>query len=113
MMALADLYNIPHDANSMSQWSFAHMAHHRDMIRIVKQTLNIRLDEFILDPVNLTNPVQFLDQHQQMHNQLDRLFNISGFDLTEINWANTSSRAGWIWQNAQLHVQEANATGVF
>ena len=76
-MAIADLYNIPGDDRSMSQWSFAHMAHHRDMIRVVQQKLNIHLDEFILDPVNLDDPIQFLDQHQQMHNQLDRLFNIS------------------------------------
>lgn len=112
-MALADLYNIPTDDASMQFWSFAHMAHHRDMIRVVQQTLNIGLEEFILDPVNLSDPVQFLDQHQQMHNQLDALFGISGFDLTEVNWADAGQRSGWIWQNAQLHLQEATATGVF
>lgn len=112
-MAIADLFNVPNTDAAMQQWSFAHMAHHRDMIRVVQQKLGIRLDEFILNPVNLTDPVQFLDQHQTMHNQLDRLFSISGFDLTQVDWEDTSQRSGWIWQNAQLHLQEANATGVF
>lgn len=112
-MAIADLYNIPTDTASMQQWSFAHMAHHRDMIRVVQQTLNIHLDEYILDPVNLNDPIQFLDQHQTMHQQLDRLFGISTFDLTQVKWDDPGQRSGWIWQNAQLHLQEANATGVF
>lgn len=112
-MAIADLYNVPADDRSMAQWSFAHMAHHRDMIRVVLQMLNIQLDEFILDPVNLADPVQFLDQHQTMHDQLNALFGISGFDLTQLNWADQRQRSGWIWQNAQLHLQEATATGMF
>jgi len=112
-MAIADLFNVPDTDAAMQQWSFAHMAHHRDMIRVVKQTLNVELTEFILDPVNLRDPATFLDQHQIMHQQMDALFNISGFDLTEVNWNDTSQRSAWIWQNAQLHLLEATATGVF
>lgn len=112
-MAIADLFNVPNTAPEMQQWSFAHMAHHRDMIRVVRQKLGMRLDEFILDPVNLRDATQFLDQHQIMHQQLDRIFSIAGFDLTQVDWEDAAQRSGWIWQNAQLHVLEAQATGVF
>lgn len=112
-MALADLYNVPRDDQEMSAWSFSHMAHHRDMIRVVFQTLNVQLPEFILDPVNLANPVGFLDQHQEMHDQLDRIFGIKTLNLTEVEWSNEAQRSSWIWQNAQLHLAEAQATGVF
>lgn len=112
-MSVADLFNIPSTNTEMAAWSFQHMAHHRLINAAIQQTYSIDLPEYILDPVNLADPQAFLNQHQEMHNNTDRLFNISGFDLTDVDWSDPGQRAGWIFLNAQLHVAEADATGAF
>lgn len=112
-MALADLFNTPTTEAEMATWSFNHMAHHREINATILRTKNIALPEYILDPVNLADPQAFLDQHQEMHNNTDALYSISGFDLTEVDWSNPDDRAGWIWLNATLHVTEADASETF
>lgn len=112
-MALADLFNIPEDAAGMAQWSFAHMAHHRDTVLAAQTQKRVLLPLYILDPVDLADPLAFLNQHQTMHAALDSLYGIAGYDLTDVDWNDPGQRAGWIWLNAQLHRAEAQATGVY
>lgn len=111
-MAVADLFNTPVSDSDMSQWSFAHMAHHRDVNAAVMQQFGVNLPEYILDPVDMRNPGSFLELHQQMHNNTDAIIGVSGYDLSAVDWNDEKQRAGWIYLNAQLHVAEANATGV-
>jgi hypothetical protein len=112
-MTVALLFNIPSTDEEMAAWSFAHQAHHRDINAAILQERKIALPEYILDPVNLSDPVAFLDLHQQMHNNTDGVLGIPGYDLTDVDWSDEGQRAGWIFLNAQLHVAEANATGSF
>lgn len=112
-MALADIFNVPNTDQEMSQWSFAHMDHHRRINAAILASNNVVLPEYILDPVNLADPVAFGLQHQEMHNNTDAILGISGYDLTEVDWSDDGQRAGWIWLNAQLHRAEADATGVY
>jgi hypothetical protein len=112
-MAVADLFNTPTTPAEMAAWSFNHMAHHREINETVLRTKKIALPEYILDPVNLADPQGFLDQHQEMHNNTDAVYGISGFDLTEVDWLDPAQRAAWIWLNATLHVSEADASETF
>jgi hypothetical protein len=112
-MALADLFNVPLTDADMATWSFNHMAHHRELNATILREKNIALPEYILDPVNPADPEGFLYQHQQMHNNTDAIYGISGFDLTDVDWLDPDNRAGWIWLNATLHVAEADATETF
>lgn len=112
-MAIASLFNIPSTEDELSAWSFAHMAHHRDVNRAILMQAGVVVPEYILDPFDPDNAATWLQQHQSMHNVTDEIYGISGYDLTEVNWADQSMRAGWIYLNAQLHVSEANATGMF
>jgi hypothetical protein len=110
---LADLYNIPMTNDEMKRWSFAHAAHHREMLEATRRLKNVALAEYILDPVNLALSESFFDQHQIMHNDINAVFKISSFDLTVVDWSNSAQRAGWIWLNALQHQLEAQATGVY
>lgn len=110
-MAVADLFNVPSNSAEMAAWSFAHMAHHRDIISTILRVKNIALPEYVIDPVDLSDPRNFLDLHQEMHNNTDTLYGIAGFDLTDVDWSDPNSRAGWIFLNATLHTFEAQATG--
>lgn len=112
-MSVADLANVPNTDEEMVKWSALHAYHHRQINGAILLIHDIALPEYILDPVNLADPQAFLNQHQQMHQNTDQVLGIQGYDLTEVDWNDLGQRSGWIWLNFQLHVAEANATGVF
>jgi hypothetical protein len=111
-MGVADLFNVPVSNDEMARWSFAHMAHHRDLNAAIMSQYGVQLPEYILDPVDLNDPQSFLNQHQLMHNNNDAILGVQGYNLSEVDWSDPKQRAGWIYLNATLHVAEANATGV-
>ena len=111
-MGLASLANTPYDEDSLSQFSFAHMAHHRDIIRRIRELFSVELVEFSIDPFNPENAAVFGYQHQQMHNQMNSVLGISGNDLIEINWQDKGEREGWVFLNFSEHVQAGNKLGV-
>ena len=112
-MSVADLYNIPATDDEMAKWSRLHAVQHRLTNVAVLAQAGVAVPDYILDPVDLSDPQNFLNQHQQMHNFVDLIYGISGYDLSEVNWDDPGQRAGWIYLNAQLHVQEAQATGAY
>lgn len=111
-MGVASLANVPYDENSLSQFSFAHAAHHRDIIRRIYELSGIELVEFPIDPFNPKNADTFGYQHQQMHNQMNSVLGISGNDLIVVNWQDQGEREGWIFLNFTEHVQAGDKLGV-
>ena len=112
-MPIAFMYNTPSTPQEMAQWSAIHQAQHVLTNNAVAAQKGITLPMYILDPINLRDPIQFLLQHQQMHNFVDAIYGIAGYDLTDINLSDPEQFAGWIFLNAQLHQAEAQATGAF
>lgn len=107
MSGLADLYNVPTTDEERAQWSFAHMAHHRDINARIYSLIKVALPEYILDPVNPDDTGQWEYQHQLMHDTQNELLGISGQDLTGVDWKDERLLAGWIWLNASEHYQAA------
>lgn len=112
MSAVAAIYNIPEDAPHLMEWSFCHAAHHADIIRRIYELTGATLDNFVLDPLDPFNPGPWSYQHQLMHNQMNTILGISGYNLLGVNWTDTSIKTGWIWLNAQEHFQAANVLGI-
>jgi hypothetical protein len=111
-MGVADLFNAPKTDREVAAWSFAHMAHHRDLNAQVFKLHNILLPEYVLDPIVPASIQGFLNLHQIMHNNLDLILGVSGNDLSQVDWDNVSEREGWIYLNATLHVAEAQKAGI-
>lgn len=108
MSAIANLYNVPSTQNELDNWAFAHMAHHRDINRRIFELTQVRLPEYVLDPVNPRDPYVWLYQHQQLHNEMDALLGISGNDLLDVDFSDRDELAGWIWLNSSEHFQASN-----
>lgn len=105
---IAGIFNIPSTQNELNTWSFNHSAHHRDIIRSIRQYSNIDLPEYVTDPV----PKDFKAwsyQHQKMHDDMNGALGLSGFNLTRGDWENQEDRAGWIQSNAIEHLAVDNA----
>ena len=107
-MAIAALYNIPGTPDETSEWSFAHMAHHHDLNRVIYQKFKIALPEYVLDPLNPKDMQQWLYQHQVMHQNQDAVLGIEGFDLLDVNWedrdfvSNTGGIEGFSYESEIL-----------
>lgn len=108
MSGLANLYNVPATDEERSQWSFSHMAHHRDINLRLYTLLKIALPEYILDPINPEDDGTWEYQHQLMHDNQNQLLGIDGQDLTSVDWKNQNLLAAWIFLNANEHFQAAN-----
>lgn len=111
-MAVANLANVPTTDAEMAAWSFSHMAHHRDLADYVLQKYGIMLTVYLLDPINTTDAEGFLYQHQTMHNDVDAVLGLDGYDLLGVDWQNLEEREAWIRLNFQSHYAEAEASGV-
>jgi hypothetical protein len=105
---VAALANVPGTDQERAIWSFAHAAHHRDIIRVIYQVTRIALPEYILDPIDINDTSIWADQHQQMHSQMDQILGISSFNLDDWNWKDKSSLGSNIFNNFVEHLQAAD-----
>jgi len=112
MSGLANLYNVPSTDEERAQWSFAHMAHHRDINAQIYNLIKVALPEYILDPVNPNDVGQWEYQHQIMHDTQNQILGITGQDLTGIDWKDPRLLAGWIFLNSNEHYQAAAILGI-
>jgi hypothetical protein len=108
LSGIAGLYNVPGNQAELSQWSFAHAAHHVDVNRVIFQSFGVVLPSYVLDPFDPENMEAWLYQHQQLHQVTDTILGISGFDLTDVDWKDQNQRAGWIYLNSSEHFQYAS-----
>lgn len=112
MSGIASLYNVPGSPEELAIWSSAHIAHHRDIIRLIYQLVNIALPEYLIDPIDPNNPGPWDDLHQAMHQDMDGVLGISGFNLLGVDWQNQDLLAAWIFLNATEHHQAADILGI-
>ena len=112
MSSVASLYNVPTNDAELETWSFVHQAHHRDILRQIQAVYGQQLSEYALDPMDPENLQVWLDQHQDMHQQMDAVLGIAGYNLDQVEWSDPGNRAGWLFLNAQEHVQAAAKLGI-
>jgi hypothetical protein len=112
-MSILNVFNVPTTPQELAQWSFLHMALHRDENLAIRRQNNILLPEYVLDPMDLTPNSAWFQQHQLMHNNIDQILGVAQFDLIDVDWSDPAQRVGWIQGHAQLHQQETKALDVF
>lgn len=105
MSGLANLANVPSTDEERAQWSFAHMAHHRDIAEKIYVLLKLALPEYILDPVDVDDTGTWEYQHQLVHDEQNQLLGIDGQDLTGINWKDQNELTAWVQLNFNEHYQ--------
>ncbi len=114
MTGIASLYNVPQTEVDLLTWATVHAQHHRDIIDTIYRLSNgiIALNQWILEPISRENLAAWAYNHQQMHQDMDAILGIAGFDLRGINFDNQEDLADWILLNADEHSQAANALGI-
>ena len=110
-MAIANLYNVPTTQEQLSNWAFAHMANHRDIIRIIYERISLALPEYALDPVVPNSVGEESDWerlHQTMHTQMDVILGIAPYNLLGLDWKDENKLSAWIQLNADEHRQASD-----
>ncbi len=112
MSDIAALYNVPGTPEELSQWAFAHAAHHVDINRVIFNTTGVALPSYVLDPIDPENTGVWSYQHQLMHQAQNAVLGIDGNDLLDVDFKNQNELAGFVQLNASEHYQAANALGI-
>lgn len=111
-MSLATIFQLPRDQEELRTWSFSHTAHHRDINRRVFEIQGVRLDEYVLDPYDVTNPGNWVALHQVMHQQMDKALNIRGYDLSQLDWTDDDGVISWFVSHSNEHYQAGAILGL-
>jgi hypothetical protein len=112
MASLAAIYEQPESKEDWIYWSFQHQAHHRDIIRVIFERNQVTLSLFLLDPMDPDNMDRWLYWHQVMHQEMDAVLNIKGYNLLDLDWRDEGQLAQWINFNGDEHYQASTILGV-
>lgn len=111
-MSLATLSQVPENPADFQAWSFSNAASHRDIFRLIFQTLGIRLDEYVLDPFDPQDMGNWVNLHQVMHKAQNQALNLAGYDLAGIDWQVPQNVRWWILAHADEHRRASTALGL-
>lgn len=112
MSGVAGLYNVASIQSELDTWAFVHAAHHRDVNRVIFQLTGQNLEEAVLDPLDPQKPDDWLQNHQIMHQQVNALLGISGYNLLVVDMTDPSQFSNWVFLNADEHMKMANILGI-
>ena len=105
----------PRTKPELAAWQFANVASHRDIIRRVQETKGILLEEHPMDPFDPEDPAslaQFLNAHQDEHNDFAVALGIASYDLSEVVWNDIDDLSRWVLAHAQMHIAASQILGV-
>ncbi len=114
-MSLAALYNIPQTPHQLAEWSFVNASAHADIVRLIFQNYGKVIDSYVLDPFDPRDEDSmqvWVYQHYVMHQQMDAILGIAGYDLTDVDFTNQGILAGWIQSHASEHLQAGQILGL-
>jgi hypothetical protein len=110
-MSLAQLGSVPRTNADLQAWTFANVTSHRDIIAAIMAQKKVQLQEFIIQPFDPRDPVNFqafLNAHASMHQQMDAVLGLQSYNLSEVDW-NDQSQLAW-WMNTHYTEHEAAST---
>lgn len=111
-MSLAQILYPPPTKQGMEEWFQAHAQHHAAIISAFKSTSGVQLDSLGLYPVNPKDLSDWLQRHQQMHNEMGQLAGVQGTDLTGLDLNDKAKSDSWFFQHFLQHQGVSQACGV-
>lgn len=109
-MPLADIETPPQTDADKAAFDFAHQDIHRKLITYLQPISDAQLDAWVLDPLDVASETTVY-QHQAMHDQLDALLGTPNYNMTTLNWKDQGSRAAWVNDNYQAHLNYSQIVG--
>lgn len=112
-MPVAALKNVPSTPDQLGYFAFVHMDHHLRMNDKARSAFGVALPSFDLSTLDTDRMEGWIDEHQQMHQNLDQLLGLEGYNLLDVDWKDPNQLAGWVYLNFQSHFNEATVLNVW
>ena len=107
------LFNTPHDAGTLKEFSAIHQADHFEITREVFEKLSIAtIIQQPLDPIPVElglDLLTWLMNHQFLHNEVNGYLGLPGYDLTGVDFRNREQLLIWTRYNALEHYNMTEA----
>lgn len=110
-MGLAGILNVPETEQDFLTWGFKNAELHL-RIETRLQGLGVSLVPYILDPIPLFDTDGWLARHQQAHDDFNGVLNISGADLSTVDFKNREELEAWILLHEQEHLLANQILGI-
>lgn len=108
---IAALFNIPSTPEQFMTWSFHNADGHSTAARLLRASLGVRLESYLLDPIPFNDFGSWLYVHQTAHNAVNAALGVQGNDLTSMDPTDVVELTDWIEIHAKEHVAWAAALG--
>ncbi len=111
-LSYAELPDQTETAADWASFSFPHAAQHRDYNRVIFQRFGVSLNEFVLDPLDPQNLGAWVDHHATMHDQINAILNIPGYNLREVDFNDRESLQTWSDLHQDVHTRTSRILGL-
>lgn len=111
-MSLPALYSYPNNKDAWQAWAFNHAAIHYTAVNAANLQKNQDLPTFCLNPIDPDDLGMWLYNHQIMHNQMNYILNVPGYNLLELDWQDQDQFMLWMQLNGDEHIRWNAILGV-
>lgn len=109
---IANLFNIPDDQATWNEYTFSLQGVIRDINRRIYEVDRVALPEYLVDPLNQSEPSSQLYGLQIMVNNINAVLGLSGYDYIDVDFQKPGQAASWTWLLANNLRQAAKIVGV-
>lgn len=111
-MGLANLANVPRSPQEFAVFSFSNQDEHFKVAQAIQNREGINIPTYPVDPINFDALGIWLQNHQQMHNNVNSVLGTPGVDLTEVDFRNEAQVESWSFLHFTEHQNWARILGI-
>ncbi len=102
----------PETGDDWQAWSQNHFINHQDLAAALFQQQAVKSNVYPISHIDKDNLDQWLYWHATMHNELNQVLGLQGFDLLDFNPDDPDETTQWIQENLDEHLRLCTALGV-
>lgn len=85
---------------------------HLEIMQEIQRQQSLKLTEYVIYPWIDEAKEEILELHQQYHNDMNEKLNISGVDLSEVDFKNEEQVRSWVYLHYEEHRNARKQLGI-
>ena len=103
---------MPHDARAWQQFSWNNKQSHDAIRQAIFAQGNIRLNDYVLEPIAPDDLAGWLERHAQTHIEMNAALGVQGQDLQDVDLKDERQLVAWVFLHWQEHNTIVQALGI-
>lgn len=96
---ISALLNIPRSRTDWLHWSWEHRDSHDRIRAAIQKQKGVVLSDYQIEPINPDAMTLFLQNHQQLHDDMDGVLGLQSNNLQDVNLSDDRQLQSWIYLN--------------